>query len=141
MSAVRLARPQVDTPFQINMAWWDRNQRDFMTFLRESSCPACLERFPADAMLTEADYVDAETGEVRRLNGLWACIVEECSRETGYFATDLPIATAIFRALISRGNAPLTPSQIHQIIQRSNPQTILRVLTGPTSILGITPVG
>lgn len=140
MSTTRLARPVVDTPFHINLAWWERNRRDFTTFLRESSCPGCLARFPLDAPLTEADYIDAETGEVRRLNGLWACVVETCAREPGYFASDLPIATAIFRALLSRGNAPLTPIQIHEIIQRSNPQTILRVLTGPTSILGIMPV-
>ena len=140
MSAIRLARPMVDTPFQINMAWWERNRRDFMTFLRESSCPGCLSRFPLDAPLGEADYIDAETGEVRRLNDLWACIVEECAPAPGYIAPDLPIATAIFRALVSRGNVPLTPLQIHDIIQRSNPQTILRVLTGPTAILGILPV-
>ena len=139
MSA-RLARPTVNTPFQISLDWWQRTRQDFMSQLRESACPDCLKRYPLDATLSETDFIDPQTAEVRRLNSLWQCVIETCSQEPDYFSPDLPLATALFRALVARGNSPLTPSEMHTLINRSNPQTILRVLTGPTAILGIVPV-
>ena len=138
MSA-RLARPTVNTPFHISLDWWQRARQDFMSHLRESACADCRKRFPVDATLSETDFIDPQTAEVRRLNSLWQCIIEMCSREPDYFSPELPLATALFRALVARGNSPLTPTEMQMLIGRSNPQTILRVLTGPTAILGIVP--
>jgi len=139
MRPSRLARPTVDTPFQINLDWWERHQQDFTSYLRDALCQECLKQFPADVALTEIDLVDPVTAEVRRLNSLWACLVETCSRKPGYISPELPLATALFRALLTRGNAPLSPNDMQHLIGRSSPQTILRVLTGPTPIFGILP--
>ncbi len=138
MSA-RLARPTVNTPFQISLDWWQRTRQDFMSSLREAACPDCQKRYPLDGALTETDFIDPQTAEVRRLNSLWQCVIETCSQRPDYFSADLPLASALFRALLARGNSPLTPTEMYTLIGRSNPQTILRVLTGPNAILGIMP--
>ena len=140
MRPARLARPTVDTSFQISLDWWKRNQQDFISSLRENACPECQRRFTADATLPEIDFIDSNTGEVRRLNGLWICLIDMCGVKPGYIATELPLATALFRALLANGNAPLTPNEFCDLLGRSTSQTILRVLTGPTAILGILPV-
>lgn len=136
----RLARPTVDTSFQISLDWWKRYQQDFISSLRENACPECQRRFAADATVAEIDYIDPKTGEVRLLNELWICLIDVCGAKSGYLATELPLATALFRALLANGNAPLTPNDFCDLLGRSTPQTILRVLTGPTAILGILPV-
>ena len=90
--------------------------------------------------LSQIDFIDPHTAEVRRLNSLWQCVIETCSQHPDYYSPELPLATALFRALVARANSPLTPSEMQTIIGRSNAQTILRVLTGPNAILGIVPV-
>lgn len=135
----RLSRPSVETPFQINLAWWERHQQDFQSALRDALCQECQRRFTADTPLEEIDMIDPQTAEVRRLNSMWACLVESCSSKADYLAPELPLATALFRALLTRGNAPLSPTDMQRLIRRSNPQTILRVLTGPNPIFGILP--
>ncbi len=135
----RLARPTVDTPFQINLDWWGRHQQDFLSALRESACPECRQQFATDDTLTEVDFIDPDTAEVRRLNSLWACLVETCSRQPDFLAPELPMATALFRTLLTTGNAPLPPAEMQRMISRSNPQTILLVLSGPNAVFVILP--
>ncbi|MCW5852722.1 MAG: hypothetical protein KIT87_21810 [Anaerolineae bacterium] len=139
MSA-RLARPTVNTPFHISLDWWQRTRQDFMSHLREAACGDCQKRYPLDGALSQIDFIDPHTAEVRRLNSLWQCVIETCSQHPDYYSPELPLATALFRALVARANSPLTPSEMQTIIGRSNAQTILRVLTGPNAILGIVPV-
>jgi hypothetical protein len=136
----RLARPTADTPFQISLEWWKRSQHDFVSAVRENACPECQKRFTADTPLDEDDFIDPKTAEVRRINSLWACVIETCSSKPGYLGTELTLATAIFRTLLANGNAPMTPNELCDLLGRSTPETILRVLTGPTAILGILPV-
>ncbi|MFN8472903.1 MAG: hypothetical protein U0822_11990 [Anaerolineae bacterium] len=141
MSQVRrLIRPTVDTPFSISLDWWQRNSQDFNSYLREALCADCRREFPANAPVTEADYIDPRTGEVRRLNAIWGCLVTRCSSDPDFLSPELPLASALFRALLANGNAPLSPVELQQAIRRSTPETILRVLTGPTAMLGIVPV-
>ncbi len=136
----RLIRPTVETPFAISLDWWRRNSQDFNTYLREALCEECRREFPVNAPVTEADYIDPRTGEVRRLNSMWGCLMTRCSGDPGFLSAELPLASAVFRALLANGNAPLTPLELQQAIRRSTPETILRVLTGPTTMLGIIPM-
>ena len=139
MLTSRIARPTLDTPFHISLDWWKRHHLDFDSHVREALCADCQRRFPPGTGQTELDFVDPLTGEVRPLTEVWDCLVTTCADNPDFLAADMPIATAIFRALLAQGNTPLSPNQIHRLLGRSNPQTILRVLTGSKVMLGIMP--
>lgn len=139
MATSRIARPTVDTPFHISLEWWSRRRLDFDSHLREALCPDCQRRFPSSSGDAELDFIDSLTGEVRPITEIWDCLVATCAGAPDFLAADMPLATAIFRALLGQGNSPLSPNQLHRLLGRSNPQTILRVLTGSQVMLGVIP--
>ena len=68
LAAQRLSRfrPTLDTKFHIDYEWWEKSGRDFRLYLRDQLCEECRERF-ANHMNTEnVDWVDPDTGAVRR---------------------------------------------------------------------------
>lgn len=139
MISRRVRRPTVETKFHIDPAWWQHANRDLRVYLYSALCPACQEELtPTDNKLKTVDYVDQQTGEVRRLNELWARLLSHCSQQPGYVQTNTPLTAAIFRTLLASGNRPMSPKELQRRIGKSDPQTILRILAGP-SHYGIVP--
>ncbi len=131
MISRRVRRPTVETKFSIDAEWWHHVGRDFRVYLHGALCPACQEELAStDGKLETVDHVDPQTGEVRRLNELWARLLSHCSQQPEYVGSTTPLTAAIFRTLLASGNRPMTPKELQRRIGKSDPQTILRLLTG-----------
>ena len=86
------------------------------------------------------DWVDPETGEVRRVDGLWHSLQSCCSHKPEFYSSEVSLATAIFRLFLANGNQPMSPMEIWQKLPRRDPKTILRLLTESRSYYGVRPV-
>jgi hypothetical protein len=139
MTRRRARLPTIETRFHIDPGWWERMGRDFRVYLHGALCPACREELsPTNSNLREVDYVDPQTAEVRRINELWARLLSHCSQQPDYVEPNTPLTAAIFRTLLASGNRPMSPKELHRRIGKSDPRTILRILTGRTHY-GILP--
>lgn len=139
MTSRRLRRPTVETKFYIDPAWWQQIGRDLRIYLHGALCPVCQEELtPTNGKLETVDHVDPQTGEVRRLNELWARLLSHCSQQPEYVESNTPLTAAIFRTLLASGNRPMTPKELQRRIGKSDPRTILRILAGRTHY-GIVP--
>jgi hypothetical protein len=134
MSLQRWHRPTVNTKFMIDLTWWDRMDRDFYLYLRTSLCSSCRTETDEEDQLKQLDFVDPETAEVRRISVLWNQLITCCSQNAEFITPSTPLKEAIFRALLASGNTPLSPIDLQERIGKSDPETILRVLSsGPIS--------
>ncbi|MGQ9682918.1 MAG: hypothetical protein ACUVX9_10305 [Anaerolineae bacterium] len=133
-------RPTIDTGFHIDLDWWQKQKRDIRVYLSQALCDECRPLFHEMRDAGEVDWVDPETGEVRREDALWSTLRGCCSGKPGYVDANTTIVDGVFRLLVSNGNEPLTPRQMHKYLPQRSPETILRMLTGGTVYLGIRPV-
>jgi hypothetical protein len=130
-------RPTVNTKFRIDLGWWDEQGRNFRVELLSHLCPACHEGFHSHRDTEMIDWVDPDTAEVKRVDGLWHSLQTCCSQRADYVSSDTSMATAIFRVFLANGNDPLTPVEIWQRLARRDPETILRLLVKGKSYYGI----
>ena len=133
----KYSKPTLDTKFHVDLAWWDSQQVNFLTFLRGQACEACREKHASGETF---DWIDPATGEVYQLDLLWHCIQTECSQSPDYLDARTPIATAVFRAFVLKDNQPMTPAEIHEVIQKKDPAMILRTIGGRQIYHGIRPI-
>lgn len=134
-----IARPDIRTPFHIDFAWFDQNGRDLREEMYDALCEECRALYPSSSETRLVDRIDPQTGEVRRVDGLWECLADHCAQKPGYITPATPLTTAIFRALLANENRPLSPEQLHKRIGKSNPNSILRVLMGAEIENGVVP--
>ena len=73
--------------------------------------------------------MDPDTAEVRRVDALWGRVITCCSQQPDFITPTTPLSEAIFRALLAGGNTPLSPREMHERIGKSDPETILRLLS------------
>jgi hypothetical protein len=133
-------KPTVDTKFYIDSDWWEHSGLDFRLYLRSQLCPECQERF-ADHRATEVvDWVDPDTAEIKRTDALLECMRAYCVNHAGFISPQVPVASAVFRLLLINENRPMSPREMHEVIQWRQPEAILRALTGDRVYLGIRPV-
>jgi len=133
-------RPTVDSKFHIDLEWWSRNDRDIRVHLREALCEQCRGDYAGLEGEEKIDWVDERTGEVRRVDWLWHLIRTCCSLKPGYIEASTPIVGAIFLTLVANGNKPLSPKELHELVDRRPPATLLRILTAGPVYMGIRPV-
>lgn len=140
-SLASLVKPTVDTPFHIDYGWWERESLDIGVELRAHLCEEHREAFGQEFDAEEKiDWVDEQTGEVRRVNGLQHILHVHCSKQPGYISDTLPLVDAVFRVFLARGNKPLTPRELGSIIDCFS-ERILGVLSGRRIYKGLRPVG
>jgi hypothetical protein len=137
---LRWQRPTVDTKFHIDTRWWDENGRDIRVYMREALCDECRAEFEAFREMAEIDYVDEETGEVRRVDGLVHTLSTCCSVKPSYITPSTPVIDAVFRTFLANGNKPLSVRELYEILDRRPPATLLRILTGGKVYMGIRPI-
>jgi len=139
--ALRWERPTVDTVFHIDMDWWDEQDRDIRIHMLDMLCDACRDEYIENyGKLEEIDWVDEDTGEVMRVDGLWHSLRTCCSLKPEYISPRTPIVEAVFRTFVANGNRPLTIREIHEKIDRRPPAVLLKILTSGSVYLGIRPV-
>ena len=132
--------PTLDTRFHIDMDWWRAQDRDIRVYIRELLCDACRAVY-AESLLSddEVDWVDEETGEVSRVDGLWHTIRSCCVGKPGYITPTTPMIDAVFRTFIANGNMALSAQDIYEALDRRPARTWLRMLTAQV-YMGIRPV-
>lgn len=136
---VKWVKPTVDTKFHIDFDWWEEAGRNFRVHLLGHLCDDCQERY-ADYQDAELiDWVDAETAEVTRVDGLWHSLLVCCSAKPDYITDYTPLATAVFRTFLANGNEPLSPSELGERLGRPA-ETILKTIGGFRVYSGIKPV-
>ncbi len=142
LASQRLARfrPGVDTKFHIDLDWWDKSGRSFRLFLRDQLCEECRERFVDYTDTEDVDWVDPDTGEVRRTDALRECLRSRCANDPDYINDRLPLASACFRVFLANNNTPLSPTELNQFMPWKAPDSILRTLAGDQVYLGLRPV-
>jgi hypothetical protein len=136
----RLAKPTADTPFHIDVSWWDGQIRDFQTELRELAHKFGLQ-VPDIAQQERIDSIDPLTAQVTTISALQYLVQTKCANHPDFVNGNMSLVDAVFRALLKNGNHPMTPVQIAESIGRPNQvDTILRTLGSRQVYKGIRPI-
>lgn len=135
----RSLRPTLETPFHIDFEWWNKGDRDLRVYLRSHLCAehrAQLAEYGADGDMI--DWIDPQTAEVKRRDGLVQLMNTHCAFQSDYITEHTSIVDAAFRVFLVNDNAPLTPRQLAERIDR-DAETILRTIGGKQVYQGLKP--
>jgi hypothetical protein len=132
-----MVKPTLDTPFHIDFDWWRANDREWRVHLR-SVLPEEYQQAFAAAKTEEVDWVDPETAEVQRVDGLQHVLINYAANNEDFITSQTSMIESIFRILLANGNNPLTPTELGQRLRRP-PMTILRTIAGVRVYKGIRP--
>jgi hypothetical protein len=133
-------KPNLNTKFHIDFDWWKKSGRDFRVFLRGNLCPECQQTFRASLDTEEIDWIDPDTAEVKRVDGLWQALRTHCSKQPDYITTETPLVTAILRTFLANDNTPLSAIELQQQIGKKTSDLILRTIGRYKVYDGIRPV-
>ncbi len=134
-----LAKPTLQTKFHIDFDWWSQSDQDWRVYLQSLLCPEHQQAFANFQGDISIDWVDPETAEVQRVDGLQNILITHCAKQPGFITDRTTIVDALFRIFLSNGNEPLTPLQMGERLGRP-PLTILNLLSGRQVYRGIRPV-
>lgn len=133
-----LVKPTLQTRFHIDFDWWSKNDRDWRVYLRNYLCPEHQEAFADLRADEQVDWVDPETAEVQRVDGLQHVLITHCAKNEGFVTEQMAIVDAVFRLFLANGNLPLTPVELADRLGRQ-PMTILKLLSGRRVYKGLRP--
>ncbi|HHH40731.1 MAG TPA: hypothetical protein ENK56_01850 [Chloroflexi bacterium] len=139
IQVLRAFKPTLDTPFHIDYGWWERSGLNLRVYLQSHLCPEHRKLFADLQEVEEIDWVDEETAEVTRVDGLRHVLRTHCSKQPGYITPHTTLVDAIFRVFLANDNKPLTPVELGQRIGR-DPMMILRALSRGRVYKGLRPV-
>lgn len=111
-----IIKPTLDSPFHIDFEWWKQNDNDWRVFLVDYLCPEHKEVYQNTNPDQLIDWVDAETGEVRSLDGIQHILIAHCAKEPGFVSTNTAIVDAVFRTFLADENRPLSPNELSSMI-------------------------
>ena len=133
-----LIKPTLSTPFHIDFDWWRQNDREWRVHLRGCLCQEHQQAFSDLDSDEQVDFVDPDTAEVQRVDGLQHILISHCA-QTGDFITErTTLVESIFRLFLSNGNLHLTAVELGEKLNRP-PNTILRTISGVRVYKGIRP--
>ncbi|MGC9468215.1 MAG: hypothetical protein ACP5HS_06470 [Anaerolineae bacterium] len=132
-------KPTVDTPFHVDYSWWEKQGLDLNVKLMAHLCPEHQEAYAGQPIPDKIDWIDWDTGEVRKVDGLQYVITTHCSKQPGYIVQAPTLVESVFRAFLSNANEPLTPRALAPMVGH-RPEQVLRVLAGRQVRLGLRPV-
>jgi hypothetical protein len=138
MKRLSLVKPSLQTHFHIDFQWWAQSDRDWRVYLQSLLCPAHQQAFaelPEDHMV---DWVDPETAEVQRVDGLQHVLITHCAKQSGFITEHTALVDAVFRTFLANGNVAMTPVELGYHLGRP-PDTILKTLTGGRVYRGLRP--
>ena len=132
-----LVKPTINTPFHIDFEWWQQNDREWRVHLR-SCLPAEYQQAFSDVKDEKVDWVDPETAEVQRVDGLQHALISYAASNEDFITQQTTLVEAIFRVLLANGNLALTPMELGERLNRP-PAVILRTIAGIRVYKGIRP--
>jgi hypothetical protein len=130
-----LVKPTLNTPFHIDFDWWRQNDQEWRVHLR-SCLPEEYQQAFAEAETEEVDWVDPETAEVQKVDGLQHTLINYAATNEDFITMRTTMVESIFRVLLANGNTPLTPVELGERLKRP-PQIILRTISGVQVYKGI----
>lgn len=133
-----LVKPTLKTRFHIDFDWWSRNDRDWRVYLRSYLCPEHQKLFAEVQAEEQVDWVDPNTAEVQRVDGLQHTLITHCARQETFIEQQGPLVDSVFRIFLANGNTPLTAVELAGRLGR-DPQMILRTLSGGRVYKGLRP--
>jgi hypothetical protein len=133
-------KPDINTKFHIDFEWWRKKGRDFRVHLQSHLCPKCQAIYANHLEAEEVDWIDPETAEVTKVDGLWQCLRTHCGHLPDYITDKTTLTTSVFRLFLANGNTPLSPVELHRILGKQTPEIILRTLSGRQIYDGIKPI-
>ncbi len=135
-----LVKPTIDTPFHIDFDWWKAHDGNWRIYLHSCLCPEHQAAFENIEESTYIDWVDPVTAEVQVVDGLQDTLMSHCARQEDFLTNHTTLVDAVFRALISRGNSPMSPAELSEQIGKPA-ETILRTIGGVQVYKGLRPIG
>ena len=133
-------RPTGDTPFQINWSWFERNNINAQSLVRNQLNYKWRQRFDNGLEIKEVDYINSETGEVFKMDNMREAILAECQWEPDYITRDMPLLQSILRLFLANNNQPMTVVEMARRLERHDSNAILNLLTASKIQNGITPI-
>lgn len=133
-----LIKPTVNTPFHIDFTWWQAHDNNWRMYMRSILCEKHQQAFQNLDTSAEIDWIDAETAEVKKVDGLQQVLIVHCAKEPDFINDHMTLVDSAFRALLANGNQPLTPAELAEQIGKPA-EKILQTLSGPTVYKGMRP--
>lgn len=134
-----VVKPTVHTRYHIDFDWWRKNDRDWRVYLQSYLCPQHQESFQ-DAREGELiDWIDPQTAEVQRVDGLQHVLIGHCAQQPDFITQRTSMVDAVFRIFLSNGNAALSCEELAERLNRPA-DTILRTLSGIRVYKGLRPI-
>ncbi|MEA5077331.1 MAG: hypothetical protein VB013_02060 [Anaerolineaceae bacterium] len=133
-----LIKPTLETPYHIDFDWYKEHDGNWRVFLLNCLCPEHQETYKDQSEDGMIDWIDPETAEVKRVDGLQSTLMTHCAKEPGFVTTNTAMVDAIFRVFLSNGNNPMTPVELSDKIGKPA-DTILKTISGLQVYKGIRP--
>lgn len=133
----RRIKPTLDTKFCIDYDWWERSGQDLQVYLVSHLLPEQREYFAEHGAGEESDWVDPETAEVHRVDGLRMAL-QQAAQDPSFITPQTALVDAVFRVFLANNNVPLTPVELEEHTGR-RAMTILRTLASGRVYKGLRP--
>jgi hypothetical protein len=133
-----LVKPTLETCFHIDFDWWQKNDQDWRVYLRSNLCPEHQKIFLDRNFDDQVDWVDPQTAEVQRVEGMQHILITHCAKQPGFIQDHSALVDAAFRVFLANGNQPLNSIELGERLNRP-PVTILKTLSGLRVYKGIRP--
>lgn len=137
VSLKKIKRATEDTQFFIDFDWWEESNLDLKTYLMTRL--SLEDDVSLDSEFDKVDLIDAQTGEVRQVDGFQYIIQAYFHQLPDDFLTNASLVDAAFCVLLANANKPMTGQEIAARIERPA-EVVVRTLGGPKVYQGIRPV-
>ncbi len=134
-----LVKPTLQTPFHIDFDWWKQHDSNWRVYLISCLCAEHQQQIENTDIDTFIDWIDPDTAEVQRVDGLQHTLMNHCAKLEGFVTNYTSLVDAVFRTLLANGNTPLSPEELSQQLGRPA-MTILLTLTGLRVYKGLRPL-
>lgn len=132
-----LKRVTPETRFYIDYEWWDKSELDLKSYINTRL--SLDEEINLESESEEVDLVDANTGEVVKVDGFQYLIQTYFEQLPEDFATRTSLVDAVFCVLLANANQPMTANEIAEKVDRPT-ATIIKTIGGPKIYQGIRPI-
>lgn len=138
LKRLSLVKPTLQTRFHIDFDWWSQNDRDWRVYLRNFLCPEHQEAFADIDLSEQVDWVDPDTAEVQRVDGLQNILITHCAKQRSFITQQTTLVDSVFRLFLSNGNIPMSSEELADHLGR-DAHVILKTLSGVRVYKGLRP--
>ncbi len=97
MDEESISTDNIELRWFIDLDWYQRNNRSFLTLAQRCLCSKCSERLKGEA-ISAANLLSA--------------IKDCCSKAPGFITHNLPVSESVFRLFLANGNQPLNLEEL-----------------------------